>query len=61
MAAKLTQTEELKKFLNVVSGMTSEKGNPRRGSGCWCPLAPPIARWARPSHRQLAPRKIEFD
>ena len=29
MAAKLTQTEELKKFLNVVSGMTSEKGNPR--------------------------------
>jgi catechol 1,2-dioxygenase len=29
MAAKLTQTEELKKFLNVVSGMTSERGNPR--------------------------------
>jgi catechol 1,2-dioxygenase len=29
MAAKLTQTEELKKFLNVVSGMTSDKGNSR--------------------------------
>ena len=29
MAAKLTQTEEIKKFLNVVSGMTSDKGNPR--------------------------------
>ena len=29
MAAKLAQTEELKKFLNVVSGMTSKKGNPR--------------------------------
>jgi catechol 1,2-dioxygenase len=29
MAAKLTQTEEIKNFLNVVSGMTSDKGNPR--------------------------------
>jgi catechol 1,2-dioxygenase len=29
MAAKITQTEEIKKFLNVVSGMTSDKGNPR--------------------------------
>ena len=29
MAAKITQTDEIKKFLNVVSGMTSDKGNPR--------------------------------
>ena len=29
MAAKLTQTEDIKKFLNIASGMTSEKGNPR--------------------------------
>jgi len=29
MAAKLTQTEEIERFLNVVSGMTSDKGNPR--------------------------------
>jgi catechol 1,2-dioxygenase len=29
MAAKITQTEEIKKFLNIVSGMTSDKGNPR--------------------------------
>ena len=29
MAVKITQTEEIKKFLNIVSGMTSDKGNPR--------------------------------
>jgi catechol 1,2-dioxygenase len=29
MAAELTQTEEIKRFLNVVSGMTSDKGNPQ--------------------------------
>jgi catechol 1,2-dioxygenase len=29
MAAKITPTEEIKKFLNIVSGMTSDKGNPR--------------------------------
>src|ERR1700734_2552099 len=29
MAVKLTQTEEIKNFLNVGSGMTSDEGNPR--------------------------------
>jgi len=29
MAVKIAQTEEVKKFLNIVSGTTSEKGNPR--------------------------------
>src|SRR5580704_7652273 len=29
MAVKITQTEEINQFLNVVSGMTSKKGNPR--------------------------------
>src|SRR5438132_9564093 len=29
MAAKITPTDEIKKFLNVVSGMTTDKGNPR--------------------------------
>ena len=34
MAAKLTQTEELKKFLNVVSGMTSNKGKSSDQKDC---------------------------
>ena len=29
MAVKIAQTEEVKKFLDIVSGMTSDKGNPR--------------------------------
>ena len=29
MAVKIAQTEEVKKFLNIVSGTTSDKGNPR--------------------------------
>ena len=29
MTVKIAQTEEVKKFINIVSGTTSDKGNPR--------------------------------
>ena len=34
MVQKLTDTDDIKKFLKIVSGMTAEKGNPRAKKNC---------------------------